>query len=207
MNVYYSQKTKFLKSIYKPLDTDVEPDAFSFMPYISSSVEDKLIKVSAGLLNPPYLEEGYSMSEKYGTIGWFIGRQLMYEVNNNKNADAPETSQVACNSPDATVFEAQLCCLQKQDEFKENNEKVSGPLKSCFCQGKVSCSTAIEISTLELIFELSKPFFLQNIDNSMRISLKNALCSSAIHGLKIAYHSFGQHAVAGYKHHLLFLIN
>ncbi|CAH8504630.1 unnamed protein product [Schistosoma bovis] len=123
MNVYYSQKTKFLKSIYKPLDTDVEPDAFSFMPYISSSVEDKLIKVSAGLLNPPYLEEGYSMSEKYGTIGWFIGRQLMYEVNNNKKADAPESSQFACNSPDATVFEAQLCCLQKQDEFKEYNEK------------------------------------------------------------------------------------
>ncbi|CAH8497374.1 unnamed protein product [Schistosoma intercalatum] len=94
------------------------------MPYISSSVEDKLIKVSAGLLNPPYLEEGYSISEKYGTIGWFIGRQLMYEVNNNKKPDAPESSQFACNSPDATVFEAQLCCLQKQDEFKEYNEKI-----------------------------------------------------------------------------------
>ncbi|CAH8507340.1 unnamed protein product [Schistosoma bovis] len=123
MNVYYSQKTKFLKSIYKPLDTDVEPDAFSFMPYISSSVEDKLIKVSAGLLNLLYHKKGYSMSEQYGTIGWFIGRQLMYEVNNNKKADAPESSQFACNSPDATVFEAQLCCLQKQDEFKEYNEK------------------------------------------------------------------------------------
>ncbi|CAH8507323.1 unnamed protein product [Schistosoma bovis] len=124
MNVYYSQKTKFLKSIYKPLDTDVEPDAFSFMPYISSSVEDKLIKVSAGLLNLLYHKKGYSMSEQYGTIGWFIGRQLMYEVNNNKKADAPESSQFACNSPDATVFEAQLCCLQKQDEFKEYNEKT-----------------------------------------------------------------------------------
>ncbi|CAI2726283.1 unnamed protein product [Schistosoma spindalis] len=124
MNVYYSQKTKFLKSIYKPLDTDMEPDASSFMPYISSSVENKLIKISAGLLNPPYLEEGYSMSEKYGTIGWLIGRQLMNEVNNNKGAYTHETSQFSCISTNANIFEAQLCCLQKQDEFKGYNEKA-----------------------------------------------------------------------------------
>ncbi|CAH8508905.1 unnamed protein product [Schistosoma rodhaini] len=122
MNVYYSQKTKFLKSIYKSLDTNAEPDAFSFMPYISGSAENKLIKISAGLLNPPYLKEGYSMSEKYGTIGWFIGRQLMYEVNNNKEEDNHGNSQSSCMSEEATDSEAQICCLQEQDSFKDYNK-------------------------------------------------------------------------------------
>uniref|UniRef100_A0A5K4F8K3 Peptidase_M13_N domain-containing protein n=1 Tax=Schistosoma mansoni TaxID=6183 RepID=A0A5K4F8K3_SCHMA len=122
MNVYYSQKTKFLKSIYKSLDTNAEPDAFTFMPYISGSAENKLIKISAGLLNPPYLKEGYSMSEKYGTIGWFIGRQLMYEVNNNKEEDNHGNSQSSCMSEEATDSEAQICCLQEQDSFKDYNK-------------------------------------------------------------------------------------
>ncbi|VDP52956.1 unnamed protein product [Schistosoma margrebowiei] len=95
-----------------------------------------------------------------------------FAVNNNKKTDAPENSQFACNSPDATDFDAQLCCLQKQEDFKRYNEKVSGPLKGCFCQGKVSCSTAFQISTLKLIVDLYIPLFVQNIAHFNRISLK-----------------------------------
>ncbi|CAH8485221.1 unnamed protein product [Schistosoma turkestanicum] len=118
MNAYYSQKNNFLKSIYKLLNTYYEPENFSFEPYISSSVEDKFIKISAGLLHPPFLKATYSMSQKYGTIGWFIGRQLMYEANIDKKTDEQGHFQFSCTSAELTASETQLCCLLKQYDKK-----------------------------------------------------------------------------------------
>lgn len=39
--------------------------------------KDHNIHISTGFLHPPYFNGSYSMSEKYGIIGWIMGRELI----------------------------------------------------------------------------------------------------------------------------------
>ncbi|KAH9584836.1 hypothetical protein MS3_00010764 [Schistosoma haematobium] len=109
MNEYYSRKTKLLKSFGATLGKYDKPEVSSFTPYISGLNKDHNIHISTGFLHPPYFNGSYSMSEKYGIIGWIMGREIISAVSSDHQIDKPES------------FKSQLCCLQKQ-----NNSRVLG---------------------------------------------------------------------------------
>uniref|UniRef100_A0A5K4F6P1 Peptidase_M13 domain-containing protein n=1 Tax=Schistosoma mansoni TaxID=6183 RepID=A0A5K4F6P1_SCHMA len=117
-NAYYSQKTKLLKSFDATLHKYDEPEVSSFIPYISGLDRDYNIHISTGFLHPPYFNGSYSMSEKYGIIGWIMGRQLMSAVSSDFQKDRPEQSQFICEASDLRSFESQLCCLSKQNSSR-----------------------------------------------------------------------------------------
>ncbi|CAH8498109.1 unnamed protein product, partial [Schistosoma intercalatum] len=77
MNEYYSRKTKLLKSFGATLGKYDKPEVSSFTPYISGLNKDHNIHITTGFLHPPYFNGSYSMSEKYGIIGWIMGRELI----------------------------------------------------------------------------------------------------------------------------------
>ncbi|CAI2726280.1 unnamed protein product [Schistosoma spindalis] len=123
MNAYYAQKTKLLKSFGATLHKYDEPEVSSFTPYISGLDKDYNIQISTGFLHPPYFNGSYSMSEKYGIIGWIIGRELMSAVSGEDQINEPEQSQFICEATDLESFESQLCCLQKQNSFRMFGKK------------------------------------------------------------------------------------
>uniref|UniRef100_A0A095A394 Uncharacterized protein n=1 Tax=Schistosoma haematobium TaxID=6185 RepID=A0A095A394_SCHHA len=124
MNEYYSRKTKLLKSFGATLGKYDKPEVSSFTPYISGLNKDHNIHISTGFLHPPYFNGSYSMSEKYGIIGWIMGREIISAVSSDHQIDKPES------------FKSQLCCLQKQ-----NNSRVLG--KKMLLYKSIMMSTVI----------------------------------------------------------------
>ncbi|CAH8504597.1 unnamed protein product [Schistosoma bovis] len=114
MNEYYSRKTKLLKSFGATLGKYDKPEVSSFTPYISGLNKDHNIHISTGFLHPPYFNGSYSMSEKYGIIGWIMGRELISAVSSDHQIDKPES------------FKSQLCCLQKQNNSRIFGKKTYG---------------------------------------------------------------------------------
>ncbi|XP_018650349.1 hypothetical protein Smp_089730 [Schistosoma mansoni] len=68
------------------------------------------------------------MSEKYGIIGWIMGRQLMSAVSSDFQKDRPEQSQFICEASDLRSFESQLCCLSKQNSSRIFGKETYGRL-------------------------------------------------------------------------------
>ncbi|CAH8501167.1 unnamed protein product [Schistosoma guineensis] len=114
MNEYYSRKTKLLKSFGANLGKYDKPEVSSFTPYISGLNKDHNIHISTGFLHPPYFNGSYSMSEKYGIIGWIMGRELISAVSSDHQTDKPES------------FKSQICCLQKQNNSRVLGKKTYG---------------------------------------------------------------------------------
>ncbi|CAH8507751.1 unnamed protein product [Schistosoma rodhaini] len=88
------------------------PRSFTFLPY---TYDDKgTIVMSSGLLHPPFLNASYSMSEKYGILGWLIGRQIISIVFGDYQSKEQTQYQPKCEPATSTPFETQLCCLSGQ---------------------------------------------------------------------------------------------
>lgn len=51
------------------------PGLFTFQPFINDG--GGTVVMTSGLLHPPLLNTSHSISEKYGTLGWLIGRHII----------------------------------------------------------------------------------------------------------------------------------
>ncbi|CAH8431371.1 unnamed protein product [Schistosoma turkestanicum] len=119
MNVYYAQKSNFLKLLdvfLRENNLIKRPKTFSFTPYIIG-LDNNTISISAGFLHAPFFN-AQSIVEKYAIVGWFISRQLMYEIAMYNDRNLLKNGQVLfesiCNSSVLTSFEVQLCCLSRR---------------------------------------------------------------------------------------------
>ncbi|CAH8500460.1 unnamed protein product [Schistosoma haematobium] len=85
--------------------------------------------MTSGLLHPPFLNTSQIMPEKYGILGWLLGRQIMSAVFRNEHVQNQSEYQSKCSPYASTPLRTQLCCLSEQINSerlqKENLEQLS----------------------------------------------------------------------------------
>ncbi|KAH9584503.1 hypothetical protein MS3_00010730 [Schistosoma haematobium] len=127
INAYYSMKAKFLTSLKATSHGYELPDLFTFQPFIIDG--GGTVVMTSGLLHPPFLNTSHSISEKYGTLGWLLGRQIISAAFRDNQLIEQTQYQPECGSTASTPFRSQLCCLSAQINSgrlqKENLEKLS----------------------------------------------------------------------------------
>ncbi|CAH8495315.1 unnamed protein product [Schistosoma intercalatum] len=112
INAYYSMKAKFLTSLKATSHGYELPDLFTFQPSIIDG--GGTVVMTSGLLHPPFLNTPHSTSEKYGTIGWLLGRQIISAAFRDNQLIEQTQYQPECGSTASTPFRSQLCCLSAQ---------------------------------------------------------------------------------------------
>ncbi|VDP65150.1 unnamed protein product, partial [Schistosoma curassoni] len=84
--------------------------------------------MTSGLLHPPFLYTSQIMPEKYGILGWLLGRQIMSAVFRNEYVQNQAPYQSKCSPTASTPLRTQLCCLSEQINSerlqKENLEQL-----------------------------------------------------------------------------------
>ncbi|CAH8287174.1 unnamed protein product, partial [Schistosoma mattheei] len=127
INAYYSMKAKFLTSLKATSHGYELPDLFTFQPSIIDG--GGTVVMTSGLLHPPFLNTSHSISEKYGTVGWLLGRQIISAAFRDNQLIEQTQYQPECGSTVSTPFRSQLCCLSAQINSgglqKENLGKLS----------------------------------------------------------------------------------
>ncbi|CAH8501046.1 unnamed protein product [Schistosoma margrebowiei] len=112
INVYYSMKAKFLTSLKATSHGYELPGLFTFQPFINDG--DGTVVMTSGLLHLPFLNTPNSISEKYGTLGWLLGRQIISVVFRDNQPIEQTQYQLECGATASTPLENQLCCLSAQ---------------------------------------------------------------------------------------------
>ncbi|CAH8501413.1 unnamed protein product [Schistosoma haematobium] len=112
INAYYSMKAKFLTSLKATSHGYELPDLFTFQPFIIDG--GGTVVMTSGLLHPPFLNTSHSISEKYGTLGWLLGRQIISAAFRDNQLIEQTQYQPECGSTASTPFRSQLCCLSAQ---------------------------------------------------------------------------------------------
>ncbi|VDO77763.1 unnamed protein product [Schistosoma margrebowiei] len=120
-------KAKFLTSLKATSHGYELPGLFTFQPFINDG--DGTVVMTSGLLHLPFLNTPNSISEKYGTLGWLLGRQIISVVFRDNQPIEQTQYQLECGATASTPLENQLCCLSAQINSgrlqKENLEKLS----------------------------------------------------------------------------------
>ncbi|KAH9584452.1 hypothetical protein MS3_00000216 [Schistosoma haematobium] len=127
INAYYSMKAKFLTSLKATSHRNELPGFFTFQPHIFD--KNLTVVMTSGLLHPPFLNTSQIMPEKYGILGWLLGRQIMSAVFRNEHVQNQSEYQSKCSPYASTPLRTQLCCLSEQINSerlqKENLEQLS----------------------------------------------------------------------------------
>ncbi|CAI2725951.1 unnamed protein product [Schistosoma spindalis] len=117
-NAYYSLKATFPRRLAVISKKYVSPGLFTFQPFISDAFG--IVTMTSGLLQPPFLSASHSMSEKYGILGWLIGRHILSAVLREYRLAEQTQNQTNCETSTSIPFGTQLCCLSKEI----NSEKL-----------------------------------------------------------------------------------
>ncbi|CAH8492037.1 unnamed protein product [Schistosoma mattheei] len=112
INAYYSMKAKFLTSLKATSHRYELPGFFTFQPHIFD--KNLTVIMTSGLLHPPFLNTSQIMPEKYGILGWLLGRQIMSAVFRNEHVQNQSEYQSKCSPTASTPLRTQLCCLSEQ---------------------------------------------------------------------------------------------
>ncbi|CAH8500559.1 unnamed protein product [Schistosoma haematobium] len=98
--------------------------------------------MTSGLLHPPFLNTSQIMPEKYGILGWLLGRQIMSAVFRNEHVQNQSEYQSKCSPNASTPLRTQLCCLSEQINSerlqKENLEQLSAGINGLMLSFEVS---------------------------------------------------------------------
>ncbi|CAH8501574.1 unnamed protein product [Schistosoma curassoni] len=129
INAYYSMKAKFPTSLKATSHGYELPDLFTFQPSIIDG--GGTVVMTSGLLHPPFLNTSNSISEKYGTLGWLLGRQIISAAFRDNQLIEQTQYQPECGSTASTPFRSQLCCLSAQiNSSRLQKEMMCGGLLS-----------------------------------------------------------------------------
>ncbi|CAH8508987.1 unnamed protein product, partial [Schistosoma turkestanicum] len=113
------------------------------------------IYLSAALLHPSFLSGTYSVSQKYGILGWLIGRQLISEALSGDYSDKQENSKLTCTQGNASPIEIQTCCLSRQISVRAVEKKNLKQL-------------AADINGLMLSFSAYEKHVMRNGNDSLK---------------------------------------
>ncbi|CAH8295178.1 unnamed protein product [Schistosoma turkestanicum] len=119
MNVYLSQTLNYYVSVVRLsfISNMIRSDGEQYIIYPG-------VYLAAALIQPSFLSEYYSITEKYGILSWIIGRTIIYEAFRNQMLD--ESSQSKCESEDLSAIENQLCCVSRQINNRTVEKKRYG---------------------------------------------------------------------------------